>query len=225
MKANAFVTEVLIATSLLGYPGWARPTQAPGEHHDSSTASPPENPASDTSTMETKISAKEKHWSGNLVDVGCMVKALGQRTGAANPNVAPGPHAPHFLGSGAPSPQAGQASGGVGSSPSPGANGPTPGAESPQDEERLAQVARVDNAAKKCAATHSTRTFGLATSDGQMFRFDPRGNMKASEALKGTPVDPGKRVKARVAGTMEKSSTINVASVDIKGKGKRSSKE
>jgi hypothetical protein len=49
--------------------------------------------------------------------------------------------------------------------------------------------------------------------------------MKASEALKGTPVDPGKRVKARVAGTMEKSSTINVASVDIKGKGKRSSKE
>jgi hypothetical protein len=220
-KANVLVKAASLAACLSLCPAWVRPAQASGEHRASWAAAPPANSSSDTSTGKSKSGAKEKHWSGSLVDVGCMVKVLAPGTDTAKPGSAPGPHTSHFLGGGAPSPQAGQPAGGVGSSSGPGANGPTPQGASPEeDAQRLAHVARVDNAAKQCAPTPATRAFGLATSDGQVVQFDPPGNVKASAALKDTPVEPGKRIKARITGTMANSSTIDVDTVDIKSKGK-----
>ena len=59
---------------------------------------------------------------------------------------------------------------------------------------------------------------------GEVVQFDPQGNAKASEALKEVPIETGKKVKAKVAGTMESKTTVDVASVDIRAKGKRPAK-
>lgn len=66
----------------------------------------------------------------------------------------------------------------------------------------------------------SSQALGLATSDGQVMQFDADGNEKAKEALKHADVQPGKKVKAKVTGTMEDKSTLKVAAVDVKPKGK-----
>lgn len=219
MRADVFVAETLIAGSLFVYVGRSKTAQLPARNRNFLAASSPQNPAADASTKKPKTGAKEKHWSGTLVDVGCMVKALRRGNGAVNPDAAPGPSTSHFLGSGGASPQAGQASGGVGSSPGGGANGASPGgASDEQDAERLARVARVDSAAKQCGAAPATLTFGVATSDGLVVQFDPEGNQRASQALKGAAVEPGKKIKARVAGTLVNDWTLHVASVEIKGK-------
>jgi len=97
--------------------------------------------------------------------------------------------------------------------------------QAPQDEQRLAQVARINSAAKQCSPTSSTQTFGLVTSEGQVLRFDRQGDVKAGEALKETPAENGKRIRARVAGTLDNRSTLIIASIDIKGKGKHSPAE
>jgi hypothetical protein len=90
---------------------------------------------------------------------------------------------------------------------------------------RDAQVERLNNAEKQCAANASTQSLALVTSDGELMRFDADGTAKAREALKdaGAP-EPGKKVKAKVTGTVENNHTVKVASVDVKtGKAKRSS--
>jgi len=51
-------------------------------------------------------------------------------------------------------------------------------------------------------------------------QFDPEGNEKAKEALKDADVQPGKKVKAKVTGTMENKATLRGAEVDVKTKGK-----
>ena len=71
-----------------------------------------------------------------------------------------------------------------------------------------------------CVASPSAQALGLATSDGQVMQFDPAGNTKAKEALKGADVQPGKKVKAKVTGTMEDKTTVKVAAIDVKAKGK-----
>jgi hypothetical protein len=75
----------------------------------------------------------------------------------------------------------------------------------------------VDQASKRCTATAATQAFGLALSDGQVVSFDGEGNTKASEALKEVSVQAGKKVKAKVTGTLE-GQTVKVASLEIKGK-------
>ena len=83
---------------------------------------------------------------------------------------------------------------------------------------QMARANKVDNEAKQCVATAATTVFGLVLADGQMVRFDDEGNAKTGEALKAVTLEPGKRVKAKVTGTLEGSDTVKVASVEIKGK-------
>ena len=82
----------------------------------------------------------------------------------------------------------------------------------------MAKAQKFDDAAKQCVATASTQTFGLALSDGKVVKFDQEGDAKASEAVKETTVQPGKKIKAKVTGTMEDNDTVKVASVEVKGK-------
>jgi hypothetical protein len=51
-------------------------------------------------------------------------------------------------------------------------------------------------------------------------QFDPDGNEKAKEALKDADLQPGKKVKAKVTGILEDKTTLKVAEVDVKGKGR-----
>jgi hypothetical protein len=88
---------------------------------------------------------------------------------------------------------------------------------------QLAQAARVDDAARQCVASPLTQTLGLAMADGQVVQFDQDGCAKAREALKSADVQAGKKIKAKVVGSMEDKTTVNVASIEIKGKGKKGS--
>jgi hypothetical protein len=179
-------------------------------------------------------SEKPKHLSGNLVDVGCMAKALnGQGEAATTPGKSPANSengVPQFLGSSS-APQAGQQPGG-GISPA-GANpagqtprtGPAnPNSNSPNTDispEQAAEVARaekVNDAAKQCVPSSSTQAFGLAMSGGEVVKFDNAGDSKAQEALKEVQVRSGKTVKAKVTGTMQDRATVRVESVEVKGK-------
>ena len=87
----------------------------------------------------------------------------------------------------------------------------------------MAQEDRVDTAAKQCPPGPSTQAFGLAMSAGQVVEFDKNGDALARGALKDTTVQSGKKIKAKITGTMENETTVKVASLDVKGKGKRAS--
>ena len=168
---------------------------------------------------------KEKHWSGSLVDVGCMSKALASGNETAAPQAEPGAGAPHFAGG---DPQAGQVpGGGAAGGMGPGQRGQEPTQGMPpnastnsDDRARSERANKLDNATKTCAASATTQNVGLAMSDGQLVQFDADGTAKAQEALKQADVQPGKKVKAKVTGVMEDKNTVKVASVDVKGKGK-----
>jgi hypothetical protein len=178
-----------------------------------------------------KPKAKEKRWSGSLVDANCMAKALSSTgaPGAGMPNVNP-PGASHF---GPSSGQAGQAGQGGTGPQSGGTGGPMPSTgpannpsgpsmpnagESQQEQQRDALERKVDQAATSCAATPSTQNFGLARSNGKVVRFDQGGNAQAAAAVKGVELKPGKKVKATVTVTMQGTSLGKVASVKVKGK-------
>jgi hypothetical protein len=229
MKTKQFPKAALPVALFLWLASWAQFAQAANGPQDASAATGPASTPSTTSE-KSKTTAKEKHWSGSLVDVACVAKALGPANASANPSGTIAPSVPHFVEPSEPPAQVGQSPGGAGQSPNPGAGGnvtspqgqyPTTDTTSPQDQARAAQEARLDNATKQCAATSSTQAFGLVMADGHVMQFDPDGNAKASQALKDTPTEPGKKVKAKVAGAMENDTTVNVASVDIKAKAKR----
>jgi hypothetical protein len=174
---------------------------------------------------------KERHWTGTLVDVGCMAKTLGSQNMV--PSSGPGFGVPHLMGWGAATPQksldytpegnvvpaaqvnyaqAGQQpgqSGQPGMGPSDRVPDPNAAAE--------ARAARVNDAARTCAATPTTQTLGLATGEGQVLQFDHNGNVKAQSALKNADVEPGKKVKAKVTGTIQNGTTVMVASIELKG--------
>jgi len=191
------------------------------------TVEAPENTAPG-STGTQKADQKEKHWSGALVDVSCMAKEL-----SAGSNASPQPAAaasaptgvPHFMSeTPEPSPQTGQQQPG-GAAMRPGEGNPTtsnatPAATdmSPADAAQMAKAARIDNAAKQCSPTSSTQAFGLSMSGGQVVQFDRDGDAKAAGALKEVSVQPGKRVKAKVTGTLANTTTVKVASIEVKGK-------
>lgn len=221
--------------------------QNPGATTESPTPQSPATPANPTTTENPSVSAssasaqqhmstqKEKHWTGSLVDVRCMAKALGSGTLNASPAATasnPTAATPHFTpapdqlqqpgGQGAGAMPAGQA----GSASRPGVGPTYPGQESGQNPDmnqtQSAQAAaaaeRMDAAAKQCAASTSTQSFGLALSDGKVVQLDNQGNTQASEALKTIDVQPGKKVKAKVTGTVEDNNVVRVASVEVKGK-------
>lgn len=89
---------------------------------------------------------------------------------------------------------------------------------SPQEQEQQARANAINHAEKECVATPSTQAFGLAMSGGRVLRLDPSGNEKVLDALKRVEVKPGKKVKAKVTGTKEGATTVNVSSVQVKGK-------
>jgi hypothetical protein len=82
----------------------------------------------------------------------------------------------------------------------------------------MAQADKLEHEAKQCVATTSTTLFGLVPAGGRMVRFNDDGNTKAGEALRTTIVEPGKPVKAKVTGILAGDDTVNVSSVEIKGK-------
>ena len=63
------------------------------------------------------------------------------------------------------------------------------------------------------AATASTTSFAIETSDGKVYKLDASGNAKASTALKGNP--DNKSATATVSGTME-GQTVKVDSISVK---------
>jgi hypothetical protein len=54
---------------------------------------------------------------------------------------------------------------------------------------------------KSCAATPSTASFAIQTSDGKVYRLDPAGNSKAATAIRGNP--DNKSPVATVSGALE----------------------
>jgi hypothetical protein len=64
-----------------------------------------------------------------------------------------------------------------------------------------------------CAATASTTSFAIQTSDGKVYKLDASGNAKASTAMKGNP--DNKNATATVSGTME-GQTVKVDSISVR---------
>ena len=217
----SFVTGSVVLSLFLCGTSWA--SQGSGGQAQSSTqeTANPTPVAKSDSTAKHK-GEKEKHWSGSLVDVNCVEKAKSSG-GTEDNSVRPSATAPQrqWLGEGS-----GQASSQMGPSQTPRQTGALPPGQNPTQnpdisQEQAAQMARaekIDNESKQCAATATTTVFGLVASGGQMMKFDTEGNTKAGEALKATAIEPGKRVKAKVTGTLAASDTVNVSSVEIKGK-------
>lgn len=93
---------------------------------------------------------------------------------------------------------------------------------------REKEMARLfDRGVIQCAATSSTRAFGLATWNGtegysRLLPFNQAGNERSAEVLRDVIVKPGKKLEAKVTGTMVDGATVDVVSVDVKGKHKRS---
>jgi hypothetical protein len=181
-----------------------------------------------SSTATQKISQKEKHWSGTLVDVSCMAKELSTASNAPaqQPATTAPAGVPHFAAS-EPSPGGGQQrpGGGMGpgegnpnTTPTPATATPSAPDMSPAESAQMAKAARIDNAAKQCPPSSSTQIFGLSMSGGQVVQFDREGDARAAEALKEVSVQPGKKVKAKVTGVMANTTTVKVASVEVKGK-------
>lgn len=199
-------------------------------------------PATDgPSAVKTAKTPKQRHWTGTLVDIGCMTKTLGAE--GMNEPTRSLLGGPHLFGWGAGLPQKTsdhapdqnalspdqeafvapqqQPPGQQGTMPSaaPRSPEPQPGTLPPVPDPSAAEQARatrVNDAAKVCAATGSTESIGLATGEGQVFQFDHTGNLKAQEALKTADAPPGKRIKAKVTGTLQSESTVLVASIEIK---------
>jgi hypothetical protein len=210
-----------------GAGAWAQ--HAPGSVPQSTQSSGMQSPASQPqSTSATDKPGKPKKWSGKLVDAPCMMKAL--NTFAASTQQNASPDVPHFLGGpsepvqyaggGAQQPQM---PGGQGRQQSPnmpvGQQGQNPNM-GPNETAQMQGAAMIDNAAKQCAATPSTTSFGLALGDGQVIKFDGDGDSKASQAVKDVELEPGKAVKATIKGIDQGSGSVQVASVEIKHKGK-----
>ena len=234
---------ISVATVLVWGSAWVL---AAGQSAGQSGASPQQNPSASAqnpvapagstatetpypgSTTAQRAEGKEKHWSGTLVDVNCMAKQLstGSDAPVQQPETAPA-SVPHFASEAPePAPEGAQQrpAGGGGAMPESNPNTtPTPGTGngadvSQADAAQMAKAQRIDNAAKQCSPSSSTQMFGLSMSGGQVVQFDRDGDAKAAEAIKQVSVQPGKKVKAKVTGTMENTTTVRVASVEVKGK-------
>ncbi len=214
--------------------GWAQQTQDTQPSGTSSAASAnPSGVGSQGSNPSDTVepNQKPKHWSGSLVDIPCMAKELstgngaqGNGTDAETPNSALTPAPPHFMNEASQTPggqtgpgQAPATSQTPQTFPAP-TESPNP-AMSPADQARAARANRVDSIAKQCSATQTTQDFRLAVGDGQVLRFDQEGNAKASDALKGVELRPGKKLKAKVSGRLGNGgTTVEVASIEVKAK-------
>ena len=64
-----------------------------------------------------------------------------------------------------------------------------------------------------CAATPSTGSFALETSDGNVYKLDPAGNSKAATALRGNP--DNKSPIADVSGVLE-GQILKVDSISVR---------
>lgn len=64
-----------------------------------------------------------------------------------------------------------------------------------------------------CAATASTTSFAIQTSDGKAYKLDASGNAKASTALRGNP--DNKNATATVSGTMQ-GDMVKVDSISVR---------
>jgi len=64
-----------------------------------------------------------------------------------------------------------------------------------------------------CAATASTTSFAIQTSDGKVYKLDASGNAKASTALKGNPNNSN--ATATVSGKMD-GEIVKVDSISVK---------
>lgn len=215
MKLRAIAITASLATLLLCDSGWTQ--QSAGTQS-----------LTESSTKSAKNVPKERHWSGNLVDVSCMAKTLASGN-VVTPPAEPAPAIAHFMGGDADSPQGGQVPGAGGQGGmGPGQRGPEPNlpttstnpGTSAAEQAQMNQANKVDNAVKMCTASPSSQAVGLATSDGQVMQFDQDGSEKAKEALKDADVQPGRKIKAKVTGIMEDKATVRVAAVEVKTKGK-----
>jgi hypothetical protein len=207
---------------------WAQ--QAPSSPAEGSQNPGAQTPASQPSSSSTEKTGKPKKWSGKLVDAGCMTKALNTIASPAQQGASPA--GPHFLGgSSEPSPLPGQhpGAGGAqqlempGGQPQQQPNVPIgPLGQSPSmgsnDTAQMRKAALIDDAANKCAATESTTSFGLVLGDRRVINFGEEGDSKASQAIKDVELKPGKAAKATVKGTDQANGSVQVASVEIKGK-------
>ena len=64
-----------------------------------------------------------------------------------------------------------------------------------------------------CAASASTTSFAIETSEGKVLKLDAAGNAKAATALKGNPAN--KSPEATVSGSME-GQTVKVDSISVR---------
>lgn len=181
---------------------------------------------------QKKSNVHPLHWKGSLIDIACMKRYLSFRPVGNDPE-AQGPRfrpadTPHFLpANGARGLAAGQTItiGDAGGRAITVLAQPPESPNYPLAKEKMVRL--FDRGVVQCAATPSTRAFGLAMWNGvkgysRLLPFDEVGNERAAEALRDVIVKPGKKLEAKVTGTMVDGTTVDVDSVDVKGKHKQS---
>ena len=138
---------------------------------------------------------KAKKWSGKLVDAPCMMKALNIFAAPTQSNATH--DGPHFLGG---SPQPAQYPGRSPAAPVTAVGRSPATADAVWSDPAATRRAAIDNAARQCAATPSSSSFGLTLGDGHVLKFDGDGDSKISQAVKDVELEPGKAVEATVKG-------------------------
>jgi hypothetical protein len=199
--------------------------------------------ASSQNAQNGNMGAKQKHWNGTLIDMGCMTSKLGAeyiRYAAQDPTLGMprlsgwgaamaqeymsqvGPPTGNMLGPGqqSPSPATAQQAGNPANMQRPDPATVAPLQEAYAGEQTTqSRLSSVNDAAKVCGASSASESVGVATGAGQVLKFDHDGMMKTKEALKSVDLASAKKVKAKVTGTLEDAATVRVASIDIKGVG------
>ena len=78
--------------------------------------------------------------------------------------------------------------------------------------DRSLQPGQAKGQAESCAATSTTTSFAIQTSDGKVYKLDASGNAKAATALRGNP--DAKDPSVTVSGSMD-GQTVKVDSIDL----------
>ena len=226
MQFKEIFTSVALACVTVASAGWTQ--QSP--HYRNRPAH---------SVTPSNMIARQNHWTGNLVDTECMSNALGGRHNLYAV-VEPLMNVPHVVGDPAARPSTGQvptqpgtaSPSGQTSKPVHRVHRPNLSSETDQTSQyssvdlnedqrtQLERVNRVESAAGNCGASPLTQSLGLAMADGNVVKFDQDSCVKVRGALKDANPLPGRKVTAKVTGTVDDESVVRVAAVDVRTRGK-----
>jgi len=198
--------------------------QTDSQQTGSTTASTQSSTSSTTKSSGNPATATVGHWKGTLVDANC---AGGHASGAADrsansdqnsSSATPSTAATNDQsGTASSNPTANQNTQSSTDANAAAASGQTDSTEGKHHKGHRNRAASADQS-QGCQVTSGTKNFALKTKEGQLYRFDDVGNMRAAQELQNKKkwtkdMSDGKPVIAKVSGNLN-GDTITVIEID-----------